>query len=148
MLTSFLDYFRSVMIRKVEGVDDEKLRWSPVPSGTCLGGLIKHLAYVERYWFQSVWAGREVAFPWTDDDPDADFRLDPDDTADSLIDFYRQECDASRQIAAASALDDTVTTPRGEISMRWIVVHMIEETARHCGHADLIRELVDGAVGD
>ncbi len=148
MLTSFLDYFRSVMIRKVEGVDDEKLRWSPVPSGTCLGGLIKHLAYVERYWFQSVWAGREVAFPWTDDDPDADFRLDPDDTADSLIDFYRQECDVSRQIAAASALDDTVTTPRGEISMRWIVVHMIEETARHCGHADLIRELVDGAVGD
>ena len=148
MLTSFLDYFRSVMIRKVEGVDDEKLRWSPVPSGTCLGGLIKHLAYVERYWFQSVWAGREVAFPWTDDDPDADFRLDPDDTADSLIDLYRQECDVSRQIAAASALDDTVTTPRGEISMRWIVVHMIEETARHCGHADLIRELVDGAVGD
>jgi len=148
MLTSFLDYFRSVMIRKVEGVDDEKLRWSPVPSGTCLGGLIKHLAYVERYWFQSVWAGREVAFPWTDDDPDADFRLDPDDTADSLIGFYRQECDVSRQIAAASALDDTVTTPRGEISMRWIVVHMIEETARHCGHADLIRELVDGAVGD
>ena len=148
MLTSFLDYFRSVMIRKVEGVDDEKLRWSPVPSGTCLGGLIKHLAYVERYWFQSAWAGREVAFPWTDDDPDADFRLDPDDTADSLIDFYRQECDVSRQIAAASALDDTVTTPRGEISMRWIVVHMIEETARHCGHADLIRELVDGAVGD
>ena len=148
MLTSFLDYFRSVMIRKVEGVDDEKLRWSPVPSGTCLGGLIKHLAYVERYWFQSVWAGREVAFPWTDDDPDADFHLDPDDTADSLIDFYRQECDVSRQIAAASALDDTVTTPRGEISMRWIVVHMIEETARHCGHADLIRELVDGAVGD
>lgn len=148
MLTSFLDYFRSVMIRKVEGVDDEKLRWSPVPSGTCLGGLIKHLAYVERYWFQSVWAGREVAFPWTDDDPDADFRLDPDDTADSLIGFYRQGCDVSRQIAAASALDDTVTTPRGEISMRWIVVHMIEETARHCGHADLIRELVDGAVGD
>ena len=95
-----------------------------------------------------MWAGREVAFPWTDDDPDADFRLDPDDTADSLIDFYRQECDVSRQIAAASALDDTVTTPRGEISMRWIVVHMIEETARHCGHADLIRELVDGAVGD
>ena len=147
MLTSFLDYFRSVMIRKVEGVDDEKLRWSPVPSGTCLGGLIKHLAYVERYWFQSVWAGREVAFPWTDDDPDADFRLDTDDTADSLIDFYRQECDVSRQIAAASALDDTVTTPRGEISMRWIVVHMIEETARHCGHADG-SESRGRAVGD
>src|SRR5690606_30890649 len=104
MLTSFLDYFRSVMIRKVEGVDDEKLRWSPVPSGTCLGGLIKHLAYVERYWFQSVWAGREVAFPWTDDDPDADFRLDPDDTADSLIDFYRQECDVSRSEEHTSEL--------------------------------------------
>ncbi|HEX2155051.1 MAG TPA: DinB family protein [Acidimicrobiia bacterium] len=149
MLFSFLDFYRSVMIRKVEGVDRDGLRMSPVESGTSLGGLIKHLAYVERSWFQRVWAAREVEFPWADEDPDADFRLDADEDADVLIEFYRQECDASRAIAAASHLDDTVETPRGkQLSLRWLMVHMIEETARHAGHADLLREMIDGSVGD
>lgn len=147
-LLAFLDFYRSVMIRKVEGVDHEGLRMSPVPSGTCLGGLIKHLGYVERHWFQSTWAGRDVPFPWSQEDPDADFRVEAADTAESLIAFYREECAASREVVAASALDDTVEGRRGELSLRWIVVHMIEETARHGGHADLLRELVDGTVGD
>lgn len=148
MLSSFLDYFRSVMIRKIEGVDEEQLRWSPVQSGTCLGGLVKHLGYVERQWFQEVWGGREVVFPWSEDDPDAEFRVEPGDTAESLVEFYRQECAVSREIIASSALDESVETERGALSLRWILVHMIEETARHCGHADLIREMIDGSVGD
>lgn len=148
MLAEFLDFYRTVMIRKVEGLDAAGLRFSPVVSGTCLGGLIKHLAYVERWWFQAVWDGSEPEFPWSEEDPDAEFRLGPGDTAESLIAFYRSECDTSRRIVAATALDDVVESARGNVSLRWIVVHMIEETARHAGHADLIREMVDGSVGD
>ncbi|MFP3916020.1 MAG: DinB family protein, partial [Actinomycetota bacterium] len=114
----------------------------------CLGGLIKHLAYVERQWFQKVWAGREVEFPWSEEDPDAEFRLEEGDGAGGLIRFYREECDASRQIVATSSLEDTVPSRRGDLSLRWILIHMIEETARHAGHADLIREMLDGSVGD
>lgn len=147
MLPLFLDHVRSVMIRKVEGVDAEGLRMSPVDSGTCLGGLIKHLAYVERWWFQAVWRSDPVEFPWTDEDPDAEFRLDSDDTAESLIALYRHECDISRRLVEDSDLDDTIPWRDGRMSLRWIMVHMIEETARHCGHADIIREIIDGQVG-
>lgn len=148
MLVAFLDFYRSVMIRKVEGVDHQGLRMSPVESGTCLGGLIKHLADVERTWFQERWAGRPVQPSTAEDDPDAGFRVEEGDTADSLIDAYREECDVSREIVASGSLDDTIMSPRGEMSLRWILVHMIEETARHAGHADLVREMVDGSVGD
>lgn len=94
-----------------------------------------------------VWAGQDPEFPWTEEDPDADFRVDPDDTADSLIALYRGECEASRRIAAESGVDDVVAGRRGDINLRWLMVHMIEESARHAGHADLIREMVDGTVG-
>lgn len=148
MLLSFLDHYRSVMVRKVEGVDDKGLRMSPVDSETCLGGLIKHLAYVERRWFQDRWAGREVEYPGSDGDRSAEFRVDAQDTADDLIQLYRGECEISRQVVAGTSLDDTVQSRRGEMSMRWILIHMLEETARHAGHADLIREMIDGSVGD
>lgn len=148
MLLSFLDFYRAVMIRKVEGLDHDSLRMSPVDSGTCLGGLIKHLADVERSWFQERWAGRPIEAAWSGDDADAEFRVQEDDTAESLIEAYRRDCEISREIVANSSLDDTVGSPRGEMSLRWLVVHMIEETARHAGHADLIREMIDGSVGD
>lgn len=149
MLAAFLDSYRGVMARKVEGLEPSVLRWSPVASGTCLGGLIKHLAYVERKWFQAVWAGRKVDFPWTEDDPDADFALDEADTADTLVELYRQECEESRRVMAERPdLDATVTSRERSISGRWIMIHMVEETARHVGHADLIREQVDGSTGD
>ncbi len=148
MLLGFLDFYRSVMIRKIDGVSPEGLRRSPVDSGTCLGGLLKHLAYVERWWFQAFFASREVDFPWTEEDPDADFRLDEDDTSESLIDLYRRECDLSRKVVGDVDLDATVPGRRGDVTLRWILVHMIEETARHAGHADLLREMIDGSVGD
>ncbi len=148
MLLDFLDFYRSVMIRKVEGVDDVGLRMSPVGSGTSLGGLIKHLAHVERWWFQAFFDSREVEFPWSDNDPDADFMVEDDDTADSLIGLYRRACEESRRIAADSELNRKVPGRRGDVSLRWILVHMIEETARHAGHADIIREMIDGSVGD
>jgi uncharacterized damage-inducible protein DinB len=150
MLTSFLDFYRGVMIRKIEGLDAGGLRRSPVDSGTSLGGLLKHLAYVERNWFAARFGGMDVDFPWTKEDPDADFRLDDTDDDQSLIDFYRAECQRSREIVMANPdLDRVVPASRGRhVSLRWILVHMIEETARHAGHADIIREMVDGKVGD
>ena len=150
MLTAFLDWYRNVMIRKVEGLDPEGLRRSPVDSGTSLGGLVKHLAYVERHWFGSTFGSLELGYPWTDEDPDADFRLADDETVESLTALYRSECSRARELVAAHPdLDRVVPASRGRtVSLRWILIHMIEETARHAGHADIIREMVDGTVGD
>lgn len=149
-LTAFLDYYRGVMIRKIEGLDAAGLRRSPVDSATSLGGLLKHLAYVERNWFASRYGGMELEFPWTEQDPDADFRLDDTEDAGTLIAFYQSECQRSREVVAARPdLDRVVPASRGRnVSLRWILVHMIEETARHAGHADILREMVDGKVGD
>lgn len=148
-LAGFLDLQRGVMLRKVADLDDESLRRSMTPSGLTLLGMLKHLAYVERWWFRAVFAGEDVTFPWTDDDPDADWRAEPDESVDSIATLYREECAKAREVVAAASFDDTCTTPEGDsITLRWIVAHMIEETARHLGHADIMREAIDGATGD
>jgi uncharacterized damage-inducible protein DinB len=152
MLAGFLDFHRATLLWKLEGLDDEQVRRAMVPSGTSLLGLVKHLAYVERSWFQSVWAGQEVTFPWTREDPDADWRIEPDETTEDVIALYNGECDRSREIVAqGSPLEEIVQHPRRpewKMSRRWILIHMIEETARHVGHADILREQLDGATGE
>jgi uncharacterized damage-inducible protein DinB len=150
-LSGFLDFLRATVLWKLEGLDDEQLRRPMVPSGTSLLGMVKHLAYVERSWFQGVWAGQEVSLPWTKEDPDADWRIEPAETTADVLALYQAECDRSREIvAAASDLGEAVTHPRWQekLSRRWILAHMIEETARHAGHADILREQLDGAVGE
>jgi uncharacterized damage-inducible protein DinB len=151
-LSGFLDFLRATLLWKLEGLDDEQVRRAMVPSGTSLLGLVKHLAYVERSWFQGVWAGQQVTFPWTREDPDADWRIEPGETTQNVIDPYNGECDRSREIvAAASSLDEVVEHPRHQgwkMSRRWILTHMIEETGRHVGHADILREQLDGATGE
>jgi uncharacterized damage-inducible protein DinB len=148
-LVGFLDFHRATLLWKIEGLDDEQLRRPMVPSGTSLLGMVKHLAYVERWWFQQVWAGREVTYPFTDEDPDADWRVEPSETTAYILALYRGECDASREIvAAADSLDEVAHHPRRTLSRRWILVHMIEETARHNGQADILREQLDGVTGE
>ena len=148
-LAGFLDLQRGVMLRKVAGLDDESLRRSMTPSGLTLLGMLQHLAYVERWWFRAVFAGEDVSFPWTDDDPDADWRAEPDESVESIAALYLKECARAREIVAAASFDDICTTSQGDnITLRWIVTHMIEETARHLGHADIMREAIDGATGD
>jgi uncharacterized damage-inducible protein DinB len=148
-LTGFLDYQRGIVLRKVADLDEDGLRRPMTPSGLTLLGMLKHLAYVEGWWFRSVFAGEDVPFPWSDDDPDADWRAEPDETPVEIEALYRDECDRARAIVAEASLDDTVVSPRGNtLSLRWILAHMIEETARHLGHADIIREAIDGATGD
>jgi uncharacterized damage-inducible protein DinB len=150
-LQAWLDYHRATLPWKLEGLTDEQVRRPMVPSGTSLLGLVKHLAYVERNWFRKRFAGEpELPVPWTEEDPDADFRIEPGEATEEVLDFYRSECEHSRSIVAGSSPDDPAKTPgRHEgLTLRWIMLHMIEETARHNGHADIIRELIDGAVGD
>ena len=148
-LAGFLDFHRATLLWKVDGLDDEQLRRPMVPSGTSLLGMVKHLAYVERWWFQEVWAGREVSYPWTDEDPDADWRVEPSETTKEILELYRGECDRSREIVvAAGSLDEVAHHPRRELNRRWILVHMIEETARHNGQADILREQLDGTTGE
>jgi uncharacterized damage-inducible protein DinB len=147
----FLDFQRATLLWKLEGLDDEQLRRAMVPSGTSLLGIVKHLAYVERGWFQRVWAGQEISVPWTEEDPDADWRIEPDETTQDVLALYEGECARSREIvAAAASLDEVVVHPRWkeELSRRWILTHMLEETARHVGHADILREQLDGATGE
>ncbi len=153
-LESFLDHYRAVMCDKVRGTSDDDARRRLVPSLTTLAGLLKHLSRVEAAWFQRRLAQRPtdeipVLKELEGGDPDADFIVLPDDTVAVLIDEYEQQCAVSRAIAVRFELDDVVPHPRlGEISLRWIYLHMIEETARHVGHADILREQIDGAVGD
>ncbi len=153
-LAAFLDYHRATLLWKVDGLAEADLRRPLTPSGLTLLGLVKHLAYVERWWFQAVFAGEDVDFPWTDADPDADWRVEPDEDAAVILDLYRAQTARSRElVAGATGLDDQARRPRtrppGQAqTLRWIVVHMIEETARHNGHADLMREAIDGATGE
>lgn len=150
MLTGFLDYQRATVLRKVEGLSEKDLRRPMVPSGVTPLGMVKHLAGVERWWFRMCFAGEDVAPLWTEEDEDADWKAGPDETTEDILGLYRAECDLSRAITdAAPTLDERARRARFEkYTLRWILVHMIEETARHNGHADIIRELIDGTTGE
>jgi len=113
--------------------------------------VIKHLAWVEQGWFRETFAGEEVEFIGSELDKSAEFLIDEDDTVESVLAFYRVEVERSRRVAGSSSLDDVSagsTTLHGHVSLRWILVHMLEETARHAGHMDIMRETIDGRIGD
>jgi hypothetical protein len=152
-LEAFLDYHREAVIGKVSGVSDADARKRLVPSLSTLGGIVKHLRWVEQHWFEHILHGTSSdelpVPPYTDDDPDGDFRVEPDDTVQDLIRAYTRQCERSRATAVGHDLADTGRHRLlGEVSLRWIYVHMIEETARHAGHVDILREQLDGIVGD
>jgi uncharacterized damage-inducible protein DinB len=150
MLEAWLEFHRTTLLLKCEGVDDVGRKSRPVPtSKLSLHGLVRHMAEVERNWFRRA-LQRDVQAPdiWQHSG-DADGELVPLDEADWEVDLraWQDECDASRRAAASHSLDDTGIRDGKACSLRWIYVHMVEEYARHNGHADIIRELVDGAVG-
>jgi Protein of unknown function (DUF664) len=150
-LTAYLDWHRKTLELKCSGVPPERLSERSVPpSGLSLHGIIRHLAGAERWWFRIQFAGEDVPLIYySDDDPDQDFEgLDADVAEDLAV--WRAECDRSRQILArAGSLDETgIQRSSGKpISLRRVLVHMIAEYARHNGHADLLRERLDGATG-
>ena len=153
MASGFLDFLRATLLWKIEGLNDEQLRTSLVPSPTTLLGMAKHLARVEHQWFTVVFAGGDdgIPLPTVDDD----WAFEPDETTRSIVELYRRACDRSRAIVAAASMDDEAKW--GKLSshrrdsvytLRWILIHMIEETARHVGQADILREQLDGTTGE
>ncbi|MBX3093243.1 MAG: DinB family protein [Cryobacterium sp.] len=158
-LLGFLDYHRATLAWKTSGLDSASLNTRLSPSTMTLGGLLKHLAWVEDLWFSCRLHGNEPADAWAsvdwDSDPDWEWNSASDNTPDELREFWSSAVDASRvhmELALADGgLDRLIAVPRrnGErASLRWVLVHMIEEYARHNGHADLLRENVDGSTGE
>jgi uncharacterized damage-inducible protein DinB len=149
-LEGFLDYHRETLLWKCADLTDEQLRERPVPpSVLSLQGLVRHMADVERSWFRERFAGEDVPGLFDlQDNPGADFlgTADSDPAADLAL--LRGEIQAVREAVRDRSLEETMTSPDGQdYTLRWVYLHMIEEYARHNGHADLIRERIDGATG-
>jgi uncharacterized damage-inducible protein DinB len=150
-LEGSLDWYRAVVEHKVEDLNLDQARSVLTPTGLSVLGVIKHLGWVERGWFREIFAGEEVGSIDSEEDNSAEFAIDRHDTIESVLGFYRDEIEQSRQIAGGSSLEDlSVKRTRFDehVSLRWILVHMLEETARHAGHMDVMREKIDGRTGD
>lgn len=149
LLAGWLDFHRSTLEVKCEGLTDEQRKARPVVSSSLsLHGLVRHLAETERNWFQRIVAGQEAPRIWADGSV-KDSPLVPLDDAvwEDDLETWRTECETNRRIAASLDLDATGRWRQKEVSLRSAYLHMIQEYARHNGHADLIRELIDGSVG-
>ena len=160
-LLGFLDYQRATLAWKCRGLSDDQLKVALPPTSMTLGGMLKHRAYVEDYWVTEVIAGRPKPEPWVG----ADWQADPDwewhsagrDAGDELRALWAERAQRSRDVVAAAlaqgeaealAQGHPAWDGQGRASLRWVLVHMIEEYARHNGHADLIRESIDGETGE
>lgn len=140
---------RAEILRLLDGITEEQARRSLVPSLTTLLGLVKHASFVERVWFHATLPGRPRAELGIPSQVDDSFRLSSEDTIDAVSEDFRQAAATSDRIALDHDLDDTGLHPRlGEVSLRWMYVHMIEELARHAGHGDILREQILAADGD
>jgi Protein of unknown function (DUF664) len=151
-LEAWLDFHRSTLLWKCEGLSpDQLVQRSAEPSTMSLLGLVRHMAEVERGWFRQYVAGEDVPDLYcTEESPDGDFdEVDPARAADDFATF-RSEVEVCRAVGARYDLDHTTRRGRRnfDIDVRWVYIHMIEEYARHNGHADLLRERIDGVIGD
>ena len=136
-------------VRKAEGLTLTEASEPMTPSGLTVLGTVKHLAGVERLWLRWRFAGEDI--PVKTGDNAVTFELDPADTIDSVLADYRHQVDCGRAIAAGASLDDVSAREHelfGSVSLRWVLVHLLEETARHAGHLDVMREALDGRTGD
>jgi hypothetical protein len=148
----YLDYFRSVLVSKLDGLPDRELRHSRLPSGWTPLELLKHLTFVERRWLEWGFEGRAVAEPWGDQ-RDGRWYIAPEETLADLLAALHAQAATSRAIVEAHDLSEV-----GQPSDRWngadppplerILFHLLQEYARHIGHLDIVRELADGRVGE
>lgn len=147
-LLGMLQRQRDLVAWKVRDLADEELRTVSTPTSMTLHGLVRHLTNVERSWVRDDFAGEDdLPFDWTDEDPDAEWKVPSTTTMATLLDEYATEsrlCDAV--VRGAPSLDAVAS--RQDMSLRWILLHLVEETARHLGHIDLLREQADGGVGE
>jgi uncharacterized damage-inducible protein DinB len=156
MLSEYLDVQREIMLFKSEGLTKSQMAQSLPPSDMTLAGLLYHLALVEEAWVEVRFAGLPRRDPWIDidwdADPDWEWRTAQDLEPDAVRRRYEEACARSRQVVANSSGADQVSVASNDkglhFTLRWVLLHLIEETARHAGHADLIRESIDGLVGE
>ncbi len=149
-LDQVLDYQRASVRIKCAGLDDDAARRRLVPSPlTSVAGVVSHLITVERWWLEHVVGQRDVEFPWSDEHPDADWEQGDALPLAELLDAYDEACATARSIVADLDLDYVAAPDSSQpISVRAAMLHMIEETARHLGHLDILRELTDGVTGE
>lgn len=147
-LLGVLQRQRDLVAWKLKGAPDQVLNSAATPSGMGLHGLVRHLTNVERSWLRDVFAGQQdLRYDWTEDDPEAEWRVPAGTTMTDLLADYAEEsrrCDTV--VTATPSLD--VTSASRDMSLRWILLHLVEETARHLGHIDLLREQADGSTGE
>ena len=156
LLSQYLEYQRETLLAKTDGLDRRQLAQSHPPSALTLSGLLYHLAFVEEVWAEVRFLGLPDRQPWADidwdADPDWEFRTAAELEPEQLRQRYRLACQRSRAVVSqAAGLDQLSVQPLkngARFTLRWMLLHLIEETARHAGHADLLREAVDGSVGD
>lgn len=155
LFTEYLDFYRTVVLRKLAGMSEAELDRARLPSGWTPRGLLKHLTYMEQRWFCWGFAGEAVAEPWGDRDPadHARWLVGSDETTEQLVAAFHRQWARSRAIVAAADLSDRASgagrfagsePPR----LVWILFHVLQEYARHAGHLDVVRELADGAIGE
>lgn len=152
-LEQFLDFYRAVVLAKVSDLTAVQASTRPLPAtGLTVGGIVKHLAFVEDRWFQETLLGEDLPEPWRsapmEEDPGWPFHSSRGDSVDRLVAVYSDACQRSRTAAAQlESLGATAAVPsfgKGPVNLRWLFVHMIDETARHAGHLDLLRDALDG----
>ncbi|WP_441248977.1 DinB family protein [Kitasatospora sp. McL0602] len=145
-----LDRHRDAVLWKLGGLDDEQLRRPMTPSGTNLLGLVKHLGGAELGWFCETFGRETGPMPFDlDADDSSDMRVEPGESTADVLAFYARARAAADRAVAELELDDRGTAWFGEqVTLRWVLIHMATETARHAGHLDVLRELIDGATGD
>jgi uncharacterized damage-inducible protein DinB len=153
-LTGFLDFLRDFLRAtvhvKAAGLSEEDAHRATLRSPLMtVAGLVSHLRWAERYWFADVLGGRRQALPYDAGNPDGDFLVARDRSLSDLLGEYAVECEHSREMAGRLDLDTEVPfRDRGLVSVRWVLLHMVEETGRHAGHLDVVRENLDGVTGE
>jgi uncharacterized damage-inducible protein DinB len=153
VLTTMLDYVRDTVHAKCAGITDADARRAPLPGSplTTISGLVSHLRWVEYGWIECTLLGGENRAPWSEDDPDAEWRIALQVPIAQLLAEYRSSCARHSELVAGLDLD-TLSKGRLDwrdepVTLRWVLFHLIEETARHNGHIDILREMADGVTG-
>jgi len=151
-LTGCLDWYRGIVPNKLRGLSEADAARSIEPSGLSLLGIVKHLAWAERLWFRWRFAGEDLPGVDTGGDNAPTFRLAPEDTIATVFAEYDTEIEHARRIVgSATSLDELAVRDHvifGIVNLRWILVHLVDETARHAGHLDIMRQQLDGVTGD
>jgi uncharacterized damage-inducible protein DinB len=148
MQRGWLAYLRAGAIFKLDGLDGDQLRWQPAPTANSLGGIVTHLGYAERLWVRTVFAGERMDMSWTQDRYAPTFVVPGEWTTTEVIDFYRSETEAADLVLnEAVGPEERSRSDIRPTTLRWVLAHLVEEVARHLGHMDITRELLDGRTG-